>query len=144
MYVSIVRNPDLSLNPVDPPRLSDRLTLECNATVTRGITSRLDFIWTRTDDGSEVIVQNVTGANTTGDSLVYTDTYTTEMALMESDIGVTYMCTTILNIDVANDPLTDELNITLDTSISKYMSMCVYHTINLSAYYVYTTTVTVD
>ena len=119
--LSVVPTPDLSLNPVNPPTLSDQLILECNATAVRGITSRLDFMWIRTDDDGEMMVQNVTGANTTGDSLVYTDIYTTPMALMESDIGVMYMCTITLN---SEPTIMDDLNITLDESISEYM--CVY------------------
>ena len=126
MRNSVVPNPDLSLNPVNPPRLSDQLTMECSATVVRGITSTLDFMWIRIDDDREMIVQNVTEANTTGDSLVYTDTYTTPMALRESDIGVLYLCTVLLNSDQGN---TVDLNISLDTSISKYISMCVHFTI---------------
>ena len=119
--LSVVPTPDLSLNHVNPPILSDQLTLECSATVVRGITSTLDFMWIRIDDDSEMMVQNVTRANTTGDSLVYTDIYTTPMALMESDIGVVYVCMITLNAE--QQPITNELNITLDTSISKYMYM---------------------
>ena len=113
--LSVVPAPYLLLNPVNPPRLSDQLTLECNATVVRGITSTLDFMWTRIDDDSEMIVQTVIGANTTGDSLVYTDTYTTPMTLRESDVGVVYICTVLLEQIIVND-----FNITLDTFISEY------------------------
>ena len=118
--ISVVPTPELSLNPVNPPTLSELLTLECNATAVRGITSRLDFMWTRSDDDGEVIVRNMIGANTTGNSLVYTDTYTTPMALSESDIGVVYLCEISLN-DEQGEILTNSLNVTLDTSISKYM-----------------------
>ena len=121
--ISVVPTPDLSLDPVNPPTLSELLILECNATAVRGITSRLDFMWTRTDGDSEVVVRNVIGANTTGNSLVYTDTYTTPMALSESDIGVVYLCAISLN-DEQGEILSDSFNITLDASISKYMYVC--------------------
>ena len=126
--LSVVPTPTLSLNPVNPPTLSDQLILECNATAMRGITSTLDFMWIRTDDDSEMIVQNVTGANTTGDSLVYTDTYTTPMVLMEGDIGVVYVC--MITLNAKQQPITNELNITLDTSISKYMYIYDVHIFN--------------
>ena len=126
--LSVVPTPELSLNSVNPPTLSDQLILECNATAVRGITSRLDFMWIRTDDDSEMIVQNVTGANTTDDSLVYTDIYTTSMALMESDIGVVYLC--MITLNTKQPPITKELNITLDTSISEYM--CIPYMYNFS------------
>ena len=119
--ILVVPFPDLSLNPVNPPILSYQLTLECNATAVRGITSRLDFMWIRIDDDSEEIVRTVTGANTTGDSLVYTDTYTTPMALREIDIGVVHLC--MISLDAEQETIVNEVNITLDTSISEYMYM---------------------
>ena len=124
--LSVVPIPELSLDPVNPPRLSDQLMLQCQATTVRGITSRLDFIWTRIDDDGEEVVQTMMGANRTNDSLVYTDTYTTPMALSESDIGTVYLCTISLNSDVGGEILTNSLNITLDKSISKHICMYVH------------------
>ena len=124
--LSVVPAPELSLDPVNPPTLGEQLILQCQATSIRGITSRLDFVWTRIYD-DEVVVQTVMGANRTNDSLVYTDTYTTPMALSESDIGTVYLCTISLNNDVGGEILTNSLNITLDTSISKYMYMYVHY-----------------
>ena len=124
--LSVVPTPELSLDPVNPPRLSDQLMLQCQATTVRGITSRLDFIWTRIDDDGEEVVQTMIRANRTNDSLVYTDTYTTPMALSESDIGTVYLCTISLNSDVGGEILTNSLNITLDKSISKHICMYVH------------------
>ena len=126
--LSVVPAPELSLDPVNPPRLSDQLMLQCQATTVRGITSRLDFTWTRIDDDGEEVVhdQTMMGANRTNDSLVYTDTYTTPMALSESDIGIVYLCTISLNSDVGGEILTNSLNITLDKSISKHICMYVH------------------
>ena len=121
--LSVVPTPELSLDPVNPPILSEQLILQCQATSIRGITSRLDFMWTN-DDG--VVVRTVMGANSTNDSLIYTDTYTTPMALSESDIGTVYLCTISLNND-EGEVLTNSLNITLNESISKHMCMYVHY-----------------
>ena len=115
--LSVVPTPELSLDPVNPPTLSEQLILQCQATSIRGITSRLDFMWTRIDDDGDEVVQIVMGANRTNDSLVYTDTYTIPMALSESDIGTVYFCTISLNND-EGEILDNSLNITLDESIS--------------------------
>ena len=136
--LSVVPIPVLSLDPVNPPTLSDQLILQCQATAVRGITSRLDFNWIRIDDDSEVVVQTVMGANRTNDSLIYTDTYTIPMALSESDIGTVYLCTISLNND-EGEVLANSLNITLDESISKYMCMYVC-TLFIYMYLIYLTT----
>ena len=125
--LSVVPTPELSLDPVNPPpTLSEQLILQCQAISIRGITSRLDFMWTRIDNDSEVVVQNVTGANSINDSLIYTDTYTTPMALSESDIGTMYLCRISLNND-EGEVLDNSLNFTLDESISKHMCMYVHY-----------------
>ena len=124
--LSVVPTPHLSLDPVNPPRLSEQLILQCQATTIRGITSRLDFMWTRIDDDGEEVVQTVMGANHTNDSLVYTDIYTTPMALSESDVGTVYFCTISLNDD-DGEILTNSLNITLDESIGKHMCMYIHY-----------------
>ena len=121
--LSVVLTPELSLDPVNPPTLSEQLILQCQATSIRGITSRLDFMWTN-DDG--VVVRTVMGANSTNDSLIYTDTYTTPMALSESDIGTVYLCIISLNND-EGEVLDNSLNITLNESISKHMCMYVHY-----------------
>ena len=97
--------------------LSEPLTLECQATVVRGITSRLDFTWTRIDDDSEVVLQTVVGINSTGDSLVYIDSYTTPF-LNESDIDAMYFCIISL-YDGLLEIVMDSSNFTLDTLFSE-------------------------
>ena len=116
--------PDLTLVPINPPILNEQLTMQCNATTVRGVISRLDFTWTRYDDENEETLQTVEGANSTGDSLVYIDTYTTPVVLSENDIGAVYLCTMSLNDVQEEYVLDDSLNITLDTSISKCMYNC--------------------
>ena len=103
--------------------LSEPLTLECQATVVRGITSRLDFTWVRMDDDSEVVLRTVVGANSTGDSLVYIDSYTTPF-LNESDIGVMYFCMISLN-DGGLTILMDSTNFTLDIFSEDIYKICI-------------------
>ena len=117
IIIPIVPFPILSLTPVNPPMLSEPLTLECQATVVRGITSRLDFTWVRMNDDSEVVLRTVVGANSTGDSLVYIDSYTTPF-LNESDIDAVYFCVISLN-DGGLEILMDSTNFTLDI-LSEY------------------------
>ena len=112
IIISLVPFPVLSLTSINSPTLSEPLTLECQATVVRGITSRLDFTWMRVDDDSEVVLRTVVGANNTGDSLVYIDSYTTPF-LNESDIGAMYFCIISIN-DGGLDILMDSSNFTLD------------------------------
>ena len=83
--------------------------MECNATVVRGVTSRLDFTWRRDN-------RTVRTAEGTSNSLMYIDNYTTGM-LNESDIGVVYYCTASLDNEQGTMAT---VNITLDESISKY------------------------
>ena len=107
----------MSLTPVNPPILNEPLTLECQVTVVRGITSRLDFRWVRMDNDSEIVVQTVVGANSTSDPQVYIDSYTTPF-LNESDTGAMYFCMISLN-DGRLEILMDSTNFTLDTLFSE-------------------------
>ena len=94
--------------------------MECNATVVRGVTSRLDFTW-RSDSR---IVRTAEGTRSTVNRLMYIDNYTTGM-LNEGDIGVVYYCTASLDNEQGTMAT---VNITLDESISKYTIYiaCVY------------------
>ena len=105
----------MSLTPINPPILNKPLTLECQVTVVRGITSRLDYRWVRVDDDSEIVVRIVVGANSTSDPQVYIDSYTTPF-LNESDIGVMYFCMISLN---DGGLVMDSKNFTLDTLFSE-------------------------
>ena len=49
------------------------LTLQCEGTTVRGITSRVDIVWSR--DGKELRRVNDVSSTTMDNSLVYTDSY---------------------------------------------------------------------
>ena len=64
-------------------------------TAVRGITSRVDIIWSR--DGTEVErMERVSGSSTTGSSVVYTDTYPI-MEVSTDDDGREYQCEVVIN-----------------------------------------------
>ena len=50
------------------------LTLQCEVTTVRGITSRVDIVWS--SGGTELERMNGVSSTTMGNSLVYTDSYT--------------------------------------------------------------------
>ena len=91
-------------------RVGQSLTLECNFTTVRGITSRVDIVWS--SNGSEL--KSIQGANYSYiyDSLiVYTDSYDISQ-LNTSDHGRVYQCEVFVNVSplvVANDSITLEL-----------------------------------
>ena len=94
--------------------------MECNATVVRGVTSRLNFTWS----SDNTTVRTAEGTSSSVNPLIYIDNYTTGI-LNESDIGVVYYCTASLDNEQGTMAT---VNITLDESISKYTLYiaCVY------------------
>ena len=71
------------------------LTLECSVTAVRGITSRVDIIWSR--GGTEVErMEGVSVSSTTGNMVMYTDTYTISQ-LTTTDDGREYQCEVVIN-----------------------------------------------
>ena len=77
------------------PTLSQSLTLQCEVTTVRGITSRVDIVWRR---GNRILTttENVS-SSAVNDGMVYRDVYTTGI-LNESDINAMYRCEVIINM----------------------------------------------
>ena len=71
-------------------------TLECSAVAVRGITSRVDIIWTT---GFRTVrrVEGITG-NIVNSSAIYTDQLVTS-PLSVSDNGRVYRCQVVINAD---------------------------------------------
>ena len=89
--------------------VSQPLSLQCSVTTVRGITSRVDIVWS----SNGVELRRIEGANVsfTSDSLVtYTDHYNA-LQLNTSDDGRVYQCELLLNIIPL---LMADGNITLD------------------------------
>jgi len=85
------------------------LTLECNVTAVRGITSRVDIVWSADD---MELNRTVASSVTINDSVIYTDLYTIS-PLSTSDEGRIYRCEVVIN---ASTPVMANDSITLDVT----------------------------
>ena len=86
-----------SINVIAPNTqiVGQSLTLECSVTTVRGITSRVDIVWS--SDGVELNrteTPNIT--STTDDMIEYMDVYTITL-LKDTDINRTYQCEMVIN-----------------------------------------------
>ena len=91
--------------------MSQSLTLECSIITVRGITSRVDVVWS--SNGS--LVKRIEGLNhssTTVSSVLYTDMYTIPQ-LSTADEGRMLQCKTFIN---ATSLVTASDNITLNVT----------------------------
>ena len=84
------------------------LTLQCKVTTVRGITSRVDIVWS--SDGTVLRWINDTTVTTMDNSLVYTDSYTISQ-LSTTDDGRVIQCEVVIN---GNPPIQDSDNIALN------------------------------
>ena len=90
------------------------LTLQCEVTTVRGITSRLDIVWS--SGGMELQRMDNVSSTTMNNSLVFTHSYTISQ-LNASDSGVVIQCEAVINANpviIANDNVT--LNVTGENS----------------------------
>ena len=118
--------PDVTLTNLTIPTLNEQLTMQCEATVTRGVTSPVDIIWSR-NNGTEIL-QRVDGANSTSrrDMLVFTDNYTTPM-LTEDDNGMMYACTVSINTTPDRRSGNDFFILALHSKYKMYHMHCICH-----------------
>ena len=86
------------------------LTLQCEVTTVRGVTSRVDIVWSSDD----TVLRRINGrtATTVDNSLVYTDSYTIS-PLSTIDEKRVYKCEVVIN---ASPPIEDDDNIVLDVT----------------------------
>ena len=86
----------MTVNPLSNQIVGQSLTLECNVTAVRGITSRVDIIWRRDNGAEELNRTNNTLPTMMSGSLVYTSTYTISQ-LSTTDDGREYQCAVVIN-----------------------------------------------
>ena len=86
------------------------LTLQCEVTTVRGITSRVDIVWT--SDGQPLQRMNNLSATTMGNSLVYTNNYTISQ-LTTTDDDRMIRCELVIN---TTPPVMDSEIITLSVT----------------------------
>ena len=78
------------------------LTLQCEVTTVRGITSRVDIVWS--SGGVELERMNDVSSTTMGNLLVYTHSYTISQ-LSTTDDGRVIQCEVVINTVTATDSI---------------------------------------
>ena len=107
----LVPTPDIvNVTVISTQIVGQPLSLECSITTVRGITSRVDIVWS--SNGIEL--RRTEGANsiTSDISVTYTDYYNA-LQLNTSDDGRVYQCEVFVN---TSPPLMVDDNITLDVT----------------------------
>ena len=101
-WLFLVPTPNVSVTALNNQTVSQSLTLQCDVTTVRGITSRVDIMWS--SDGT--VLRRIN--DTTATSLVYTDSYTISQ-LSTTDDGRVIRCEVVINTSpsvMANDSIT--------------------------------------
>jgi len=101
-----VPTPSVTITAPNTQIVGLSLTLECNVTAVRGITSRVDIVWSR--NGTEV--GRLEGVSTTGNMVMYTDTYIISQ-LNITDNRTVYQCEVVIN---TSPPVMVTGSVTLD------------------------------
>ena len=117
---SLVPTPVVSVIAPNNQTVSQPLTLQCEVTTVRGITSRVDIVWS----GNGTVLRRIndtTATDTTIDnSLVYTDSYTISQ-LSTTDDGSVIQCEVVIDV---NPLVMADSNITLDVTGEYYIIIC--------------------
>ena len=109
MSLILVPTPTVSVTNISTQTVDQSLTLQCEVTTVRGITSRMDIVWS--SDGKELRRVNVLSSTTMNNSLVYTDSYTISQ-LNTTDDGRVIQCEVVINTSpsvMASDSITLDL-----------------------------------
>ena len=104
------------------------LTLQCEVTTVRGITSRVDIVWS--SGGTELERMNNVSSTTMDNSLVYTDSYTISQ-LSTTDEGRVIQCEVVINADplvMANDSITLDVTGTYVHTVTVLCNACLLYT----------------
>ena len=96
------------------------LTLQCEVTTVRGITSRVDIVWS----SNGIVLRRINGtiATTMENSLVYTDSYIISQ-LSTTDDGRVIQCEVVIN---ASPPVMASNNLTI-LSVGGEFILCYVH-----------------
>ena len=98
----------MNVNIVNNQTVGQSLTLESTITTVRGITSRVDIVWS--SNGLMLkLTEGISHTSTSNNSVIYTDIYTIPQ-LNTSDEGRNIQCDTFINAVRASDNVT--LNVT--------------------------------
>ena len=87
---------NVTVTAPDVLTVGQSLTLECSVTTVRGITSRVDIVWS--SDGVVVgTTEGVSPSATIGDYMEYSNVYIISQINETVDDGVVYQCEIIIN-----------------------------------------------
>ena len=90
IFFLLVPAPDVKVNASNNQTVGQSLTLECSVTTVRGITSRVDIVWS--SNGVELKrSNNITMNNTINSSKLYRDTFNIPL-LSTTDDGRVFQC----------------------------------------------------
>ena len=110
----------MTINALSNQTVGQSLTLESSITTVRGITSRVDIVWS--SNGIELRrTEGIESSLTTNNSVIYMDSYTISQ-LGTVDENRTYQCGIIINQGL---PITINNGITLDVTSQFYMSVLI-------------------
>ena len=124
VYVILVPTPTVSVTAPNTQTVGDSLTLQCEVTAVRGITSRVDIVWS--SDGTELDRMDGVSSTMMDNSLVYTDSYTISQ-LNTTDEGRVIQCEVVINV---NPLVMASNNITLNVTGELYI-VCLHLTLSL-------------
>ena len=98
-----VPTPIVSITVLNNQTVGQSLTLQCEVTTVRGITSRVDIVWS--SNGTELERMNNVSSTIMDNSLVYTHSYTISQ-LSTTDDGRVIQCEVMINTAMSNDGIT--------------------------------------
>ena len=111
LILYLVPRPNVSVTALnDTQTVGESLTLQCEVTAVRGITSGVDIVWS--SGGTELQRMNNVSSAMMNDSLVYTNSYTISQ-LNTTDEGRVIQCEVVINANPeirANDSYTLDIN----------------------------------
>ena len=110
-YYITVPTPNVSVTAPNTQTVGQSLTLQCNVTTVRGITSTVDIVWS--SNGTELQRMNNVPSTMMSNSLVYTNSYTISQ-VSTTDDGRVIQCEVVIMNTTPSFRVSD--NITLDVN----------------------------
>ena len=125
----LVFNPMVTVTAPNTQTVGQSLTLQCEVTTVRGITSKVDIVWS--SGGTELQRMDNVSSTMMSDSLVYTNSYTISQ-LSTTDDGRVIQCEVVINVNpeiVANDSITLDVTgkyVTIDLVVNVKFNIIIY------------------
>ena len=138
VFLCLVPDPIVNVTTLTDQLVGQSLTLQCNVTTVRGITSGVEIVWS--SNGTELQKTNDSSPTTLNNLAVYIDTYVIPM-LNTSHNTREYQCTVLID---ANPPKNVSDNIRLNVNGKYVFNMLVYQLICCYGYIVEDPTVTIS